>query len=165
MAKFAFDTNIFIDAFRDEAAEAAMLAFLERALPFTFLSAVVMQELAAGARTAAQARKLDQVVFNPFRRRQRVFAPSPEVFVASGRLLAQLAMREGWEKVREKPSLLNDALIAVSCRERGITLITQDGDFARFRPFLKRWTDAPPWPRLEPASPPPRRTGRRVRPH
>ena len=49
--KYALDTNIFIDAFRDRTEEAALLAFLERALPVTFMSAVVMQELAAGART------------------------------------------------------------------------------------------------------------------
>lgn len=41
---YALDTNIFIDAFRDPDAEAALLRFLERALPFTFLSAIVIQE-------------------------------------------------------------------------------------------------------------------------
>jgi predicted nucleic acid-binding protein len=149
MVKFAFDTNVFIDAFRDEAKETAMMTFLERALPFTFLSAVVMQELAAGAPTAAQVRKLEQAIFNPFERRQRVFAPSTEAFAASGRLIAQLAAREGWSRLHEKLSLLNDALIAVSCRERGITLITNDRDHDRFRPFLKRWTTVAPWPSLE----------------
>jgi hypothetical protein len=37
---------------------AEFLAFLQRALPF--MSAVVMQELAAGARTPAAARQLQQ---------------------------------------------------------------------------------------------------------
>jgi predicted nucleic acid-binding protein len=78
-----------------------------------------------------------------------VFRPSAEAFAASGRLIAQLATREGWSRLHEKPSLLNDALIAVSCRERGITLITNDGDYARFRPLLKRWAPVAPWPRLE----------------
>src|SRR6266542_1491896 len=139
MAKYAFDTNVFIDAFRDATAEAAMLAFLERALPFTFLSAVVMQELAAGARTPKQARKLEQLVFCAFDRRGRVFARSSGAFVASGRLLAS-------DAGRDKPSLLNDALIATSCRECGITLITQDSDYTRFQPFLKKWRHVPPWP-------------------
>jgi predicted nucleic acid-binding protein len=58
--KYALDTNIYIDAFRDPAVEAALLRFLERALPFTFLSAVVMQELVAGARTQAQVLKTAQ---------------------------------------------------------------------------------------------------------
>jgi predicted nucleic acid-binding protein len=150
MVKYAFDTNVFIHAFRDANAEAAMLAFLERALPFTFLSAVVMQELAAGARTPKRMRRLEQSVFGPFARRGRVFAPSSGAFAASGRLLATVAAREGWDTVREKPSLLNDALLAVSCRERGITLITQDSDYTRFQPFLKKWQHVAPWPVTEP---------------
>ena len=146
--KYALDTNIYIDAFRDSAAEAALLRFLERALPFTFLSAVVMQELAAGARTSAQARELDRSVFRPFVRRERVFAPTTAAFVHSGRLLAAIAAREGWAAVHENPSLLNDALLAASCRERGITLITQDGDFDRFAPLMKGWRCVKPWPAL-----------------
>jgi predicted nucleic acid-binding protein len=148
MVKYAFDTNVFIEAFRDPSAEAAMLTFLELALPFTFLSAVVMQELAAGARTTRQSRTLDHSVFAPFERRGRVFAPSPEAFVQSGQLLASVAAREGWEAIREKPSMLNDALIAASCRERGITLISRDSDYRRFRPFLKKWTHVAPWPSI-----------------
>ena len=42
-------TNVFIDGFRNEDAQAELFRFLNRALPFTYLSAVVMQELAAGA--------------------------------------------------------------------------------------------------------------------
>lgn len=163
MVKYAFDTNVFIDAFRDETAEAAMLTFLERGLPFTFLNAVVMQELAAGARTATRARTLERLVFVPFERRGRVFAPSSKAFVESGRLLASVAGREGWDAVHNTPSLLNDALIATSCRERGITLITKDGDFSRFRPFLKNWQFASPWPR-HPQSPQPPRAARCRRP-
>ena len=146
--KYALDTNIFIDAFRDPTTEAALLSFLERALPFTFMSAVVMQELAAGARTGEQARELERSVFKPFVRRGRVFGPTTTAFVSSGRLLAAVATREGWEAIYDNPSLLNDALLASSCRERGITLITQDGDFDRFLPFLGRWRHVAPWPTL-----------------
>ena len=147
--KYALDTNVFIDAFRDTAAEAALLTFLERALPFTFLSAVVMQELAAGARTPKQARELARSVFRPFERRHRVFAPTTAAFVSSGRLLAAVAAREGWTVVRDNPSLLNDALLAASCRERGITLITEDSDFDRFTPLVGGWRHLAPWPDLD----------------
>lgn len=146
--KYAFDTNIFIDAFRDRTAEAAFLAFLERALPITFMSAVVMQELAAGARTRGQARELERSVFRPFERRGRVFAPASAAFVRSGRLVAAVAEREGWDAIYENPSLLNDALLASSCRERGVTLITTDRDFDRFLPFLEGWRHVRPWPAL-----------------
>jgi hypothetical protein len=46
----------------------------------------------------------------------------------------------------EKPSLLNDALIAVSCREQGITLITNDADFKRLSPFVRGFRYTAPWP-------------------
>lgn len=146
--KYALDTNVFVDAFRVRTAEAELLAFLERALPVTFMSAVVMQELAAGARTREQARALERSVFAPFERRGRVFTPASAAFVTSGRLLAAVAEREGWQAVHHNPSLLNDALLASSCRERGITLITRDGDFDRFLPFLRGWRHVAPWPVL-----------------
>ncbi len=143
---FALDTDIYLDSFRDPVAAAALLRFLERALPFTFLSAVVMQELVAGARTPARVRELERSVFRPFVRRRRLFAPMTTAFVRSGRLLAALAAREGWAAVHDNPSLLNDALLAASCHEAGITLVTNDSDFDRFAPFMKGWRHARPWP-------------------
>ncbi|HEV8553171.1 MAG TPA: PIN domain-containing protein, partial [Casimicrobiaceae bacterium] len=123
-----------------------LVAFLNRALPFTYLSAVVMQELAAGARTAESFRNLQEGVFEPFERRRRVFAPSAAAFLDSGRILASVAAKEGWQVLDENPSLLNDALIAASCREQGITVITKDSDFERIAPFLKGLRYAEPWP-------------------
>jgi len=144
--KYTLDTNILIDGFRNEETQAEVFAFLSRALPFIYLSAVVMQELAAGARTAEVARELQQTVFEPFERRRRVFAPSAAAFVSSGRVLASIAAKEGWQLLDQNPSLLNDALIAASCREQGITLITKDRDFERIAPFLKGLRYVEPWP-------------------
>ena len=144
--KYTLDTNIFIEGFRSEEAQAEVFAFLNRALPFTYLSAVVMQELSAGARSADAARDVQRGVVDPFERRRRVFAPSSAAFAESGRVLAAVAASEGWQLVDEKPSFLNDALIAASCRERGITLITRDGDFKRLAPFVKGFRYASPWP-------------------
>ncbi len=146
--KYALDTNVFIDGFRSDEGQAEVFAFLNRALPFTFLSAVVMQELAAGARTAQAARHIEQGVFEPFERRRRVFAPSSAAFAESGRVIATVAAREGWQLLDDNPSLLNDALIAVSCREQGITLITRDRDFKRLSPLVKGFRYAAPWPAM-----------------
>lgn len=143
--KYALDTNIFVDSFRSEEAEAELLAFFKRALPFTFLSAVVMQELAVGARSVQAARDLRRSLFEPFEKRSRVFAPSGAAFLESGSMIASLAARDGLQ-VSGNPSLLNDALIACSCREQGITLITRDSDFDRFLPFMRGWRHVAPWP-------------------
>ena len=67
--KFVLDTNVFVDAFRDEAFADALSGFLEHALPWTYLSAVVVQELAAGARTPRQVRALEFSILRPFQRR------------------------------------------------------------------------------------------------
>lgn len=144
--KYAFDTNIFIDGFRDEAVQEEIFAFLNRALPFTYLSAVVLQELAAGARSPRAARDVQHGIFDPFERRGRVFGPSVAAFAQSGRVLAALAAREGWGLLDEKPSLANDTLIAVSCREQGIMLITKDADFKRVAPLVRGFRYAAPWP-------------------
>jgi len=144
--KYTLDTNVFVDGLRHENGQAELLAFLKRALPFTYLSAVVMQELAAGARSSRAAREVEQGVCEPFRRRGRVFAPSSGAFKASGHALAAVARREGCQFFDENPSLLNDALIAASCREQGMTLITRDSDFKRLASFIKGFHYTAPWP-------------------
>lgn len=146
--KYALDTNILVDGFRSEQAQADIFTFLNRALPFTYLSAVVMQELAVGARTPQAARHLKHGVFERFQRRRRIFAPSSAAFAESGRVVAMLAAREGWRLLDEKPSLLNDALIAVSCREQGVMLITKDVDFKRLSPLIRGFRYTAPWPSL-----------------
>jgi len=50
--------------------------------------------------------------------------------------------------VRQNPSLLNDALLATSCREQGIVLVTSDSDFDRFTSLLKGWRAVDPWPEV-----------------
>jgi predicted nucleic acid-binding protein len=144
--KYTLDTNIFIDGFRSEEAQTEIFSFLKRALPLTHLSAVVMQELAAGARTGEAAREVQEGIFGPFERRRRVFAPSGTAFVESGRVIAAVAAREGWQLLDDNPSLMNDALIATSCREHGITLITNDGDFKRLAPLVRGFRYTAPWP-------------------
>ena len=145
-AKYALDTNIFIDAFRDDGAAAALDAFLRRALAVTFLNSVVVQELRAGARARKGALALQRAIFAPFERRNRIVTPSAVAFKESGRILAGLAARDGADAVRGNRSLANDALLAVSCREHGLTLISSDADFDRIRPLLVGFRFVRPWP-------------------
>jgi len=81
------------------------------------------------------------------KRAGEVFTPSPDAFSAAGRLLASLANREGWT-ADAHPSLVHDALLAASCRESGITLITRDRDFARLKTVLRGWRFVAPWPEV-----------------
>ena len=74
--KYVLDTNLFIRAFREPAANAELQRFHFLFAPFEFLSAVVAQELLSGTHTRADLRKLQRRVLNVFARRGRIVAPS-----------------------------------------------------------------------------------------
>jgi predicted nucleic acid-binding protein len=93
--KYVLDTNLYIGAIRDPDKEADLDAFLERNAPVTYMSAVVMQELRAGAITGASARALDKGIFEVFERRGRVAGPSVPSFKECGRILAALFRQDG----------------------------------------------------------------------
>ena len=144
--KYVLDTNLYIGAIRDSDKEADLDAFLERNAPVTYMSAVVMQELRAGAITDASARALDKGIFEVFERRGRVAGPSVPSFKECGRILAALFRQDG-VPFKERPrSLVNDILIALTCRENGMTLLTDDGDFKIIRPFVRGFSFLAPWP-------------------
>ncbi len=144
--KYVLDTNLYIGAIRDPDKEADLDAFLERNAPVTYMSAVVMQELRAGAITDASARALDKGIFEVFERRGRVAGPSVLSFKECGRILAALFRQDG-VPFKERPrSLVNDILIALTCRENGMTLLTDDGDFKIIRPFVRGFSFLAPWP-------------------
>jgi predicted nucleic acid-binding protein len=144
--KYVLDTNLYIDAMRDPLAEQALEGFLERNAPLTYMSAVVVQELRAGAVTDVQARILQEGIFDAFERRQRVVVPSAAAFKDCGRILAALFRHDGVSYKERPRSLVNDVLIALNCRENGFTLLTADGDFKTIRSHLRGFTYLPPWP-------------------
>ena len=143
--KYVLDTNLFIRSFREEAANAELQHFHQLFAPFEYLSTVVAQELRAGARSPAARRQLERHVLDPYSRRGRVVTPSAQAWHDSGDILAELARREGLEVGRLSKAFGNDLLLATSCREEGLVLVTDNvRDFeriARLAPFvfLDRW--------------------------
>ena len=119
--KYILDTNLYIDAIRNPLKEQALDRFLERNAPMTFMSAVVMLELRAGAVTDAQAKVLQDGIFGVFERRNRVVGPSATAFKDCGRILATLFRQDGVPYKDRPRSLVNDILIAITCRENGFT--------------------------------------------
>lgn len=138
--KYALDTNLFIDAFRNAEDEARLLAFHARYAPNEYLGAVVALELRAGTRSATEAARLERHLLMPFERRGRVFAPSYATWKMAGAAVAEL---------RAEPltrAFYNDVLLAASCREHGVTLVTRNSaDFQRIRRVL-RFDFVPGWP-------------------
>ena len=132
----ALDTNIYIRAFRDRDRMAQLKRFLIRTGTRVRMSAVVALELRAGARTASHEQAVRNLIA-PYTERDRVLVPSHEAYMESGRVLAALAAREGHD-LSLAGSLVNDVLIAASCREAGACLVTENGrDFAAIQRHLR----------------------------
>jgi predicted nucleic acid-binding protein len=132
--KYVLDTNCYIDASRDRDALDRLTRFCSWSAPGLFLSAVVAAELRAGARSAADRRKLERNVLEPFARRRRVLAPGAPGWDALGSTLATLRETEGLQLAQVPRSFAFDVLLAYSCRENGVVLVTANTrDMQRIR--------------------------------
>jgi predicted nucleic acid-binding protein len=141
--RYTVDTNLYIDALRTEEGRTALSAFHAAYAPFEHLSAVVVQELRAGVRGAAAA-KLEDAIFAPFERRGRLVTPTYDAWKETGRVLGELISPSGWSSVSR--SFVNDVLLAMSCRESGMVLVTKNvADCARIA-AARAFDFVPPWP-------------------
>jgi len=127
-----FDTSIYISALRrgDEAALALRRLAADSPL---WLSVVVLEELYAGA--GNRERRVIDRLERDFGRAQRVLVPSQGDWTVTGRVLARLADKYGYEQIGQG-RLTNDALIAMSARRLGIRVITANQrDYRRLAEF------------------------------
>jgi predicted nucleic acid-binding protein len=144
--KYVLDTQLFIDAFRDPIANEVLQRFHRAFAPFEYLSVVVAQELRAGVRRKRDRKALERNVLSVFERSGRTFAPSASAWHRSGDLLSDLTRKEGLEIGRVSKSFANDVLLALSCREAGCVLVTEnERDFQRIRRHVS-FDYVRPWP-------------------
>jgi predicted nucleic acid-binding protein len=135
--KYVLDTQVFIGAFRNPAANEALQRFHRAFSPFEYLSVIVAQELRAGIRQPGDRKALERNVLRVFERVGRTITPSPAAWHRSGDVLSDMAKREGLEIARVSKAFANDLLLALSCRESGCVLVTEnDRDFSRIRRFV-----------------------------
>jgi len=144
--KYVLDTQLFIHAFRDPAANEALQQFHRAFAPFEYFSAVVAQELRSGVQRPRDRRALERYVLRVFERAGRTIAPSADAWHRSGDLLADMARMEGLDIAQVAKAFGNDILLAVSCREAGCVLVTDNQrDFRRIRRFIP-FEFTKPWP-------------------
>ena len=144
--RYVLDTQLFISGFRERSANEALQEFHRVFAPFEYLSAVVAQELRAGIRRPRDLRALDRHVLRVYERARRTITPSTAAWHKSGDLLAEMARGEGLEVGRVSKAFANDVLLALSCRESGCVLVTDNlRDFRRIRRLLD-FEFVPPWP-------------------
>ena len=146
MPKYVLDTNVYIAANRDRRAAEELVGFYAANLPFTYLHATVAQELMLGGVDTSGRRQVRDAYLRPFERRGRLIVPSYQAWIRSGELVATLVQRGVLSPGGFTRSFLNDALLAASCREEGLTLITANTrDFAQLRQ-IERFEYLAPWP-------------------
>jgi len=134
---YALDTNVYIRALRDADRLLRLKRFLLRAGMRLRVPAVVALELRAGARTPVHAGAVEALLA-PYAQRGRVLVPSFEAFVQAGRVLAALGGRPRAFAWPPPPSVTNDALLAASCREARVVLLTENSaDFSAIQRHLR----------------------------
>jgi len=130
-----FDSSIYISALRRADPNTLTLRRLGADTPL-WLSAVVLEELYAGARS--RDRHVVERLERDFDRAKRILVPNLNDWTLVGKVLARLADTYHYEQIGQG-RLTNDALIAMSAARLGITVITaNERDFSRlaeFRPF------------------------------
>lgn len=143
--KYVLDTQLFINAFRDRVANEELQRFHRAFSPFEHLSVIVAQELRAGVKPRDR-KALERNVLTIFKRAGRTITPSADAWHRSGDLLAEMARQDGLEIARVSKAFANDILLALSCREAGCVLVTDnERDFQRIRRFVP-FDFTKPWP-------------------
>lgn len=141
--RHAIDTNLYIDALRTDGGLSALSAFQSEFTAFIVMSAVVVQELRARGKPGAGA-ALESNLIAPFEKRGRIITPTYWAWKESGRILAELVGKGEWQALPR--SFVNDVLLAMSCREAGVVLVTSNlRDFERIA-RARKFDFVPPWP-------------------
>ena len=133
--RVVFDTNVYVAAVREGVSGSAFARIRESA-PRTFLASVVSAELRAGAMDRT-GRLVVLELIDRFDRLRRVVTPDARSWNLAGDVLGDIRRREPGLRARIA-SLWNDALIALSARQIGATVVTENvRDFELLRRFVR----------------------------
>jgi predicted nucleic acid-binding protein len=138
MQAILYDTSVYIHAMRRGDVSVLQTRNVLHASPL-WLSAVVLEELYAGA-TDAAVRKMLNKTEHDFVKANRLLVPTLGDWTKTGHLLANIGAKYGFEMIG-RARLTNDALIATSTARMGLLLLTRNSrDFARMEKFCAvRW--------------------------
>jgi predicted nucleic acid-binding protein len=144
--KFVLDTNLYVYAYRSKGGAAELERYFAAFTPNTHVSSIVLHELVVGASSESKAREVRDVLLGPLIRAGRVVTPTHAAWDQAGFAVAEMVRKERRDLRNIPKSLMNDFLLAASCREVGATLITDNAsDFSLIRKYL-RHEYVSPWP-------------------
>jgi predicted nucleic acid-binding protein len=134
MQPVLFDTSIYIALLRTKE-DAALCARRMVAGSPVWLSTVVLEELYAGGN--GKSRKVLEQLERGFDRAKRILVPNLNDWTQTGKALARLAAKYGYEQIG-RGRLTNDTLIAASAGRLGVTVVTANTrDFEKLAEFLR----------------------------
>lgn len=120
MQRVVIDTNIYVDWLNT----GRHSGVVSRRDAVRYLSAIVMMELSAGARSARDQRAVRGIA-SPFADTGRILLPSLAVYDEAGIVLRLLQMRHDYDAAGTR-ALVGDVLIALSARSIGAAVVTQN---------------------------------------
>lgn len=133
--RYIFDTNVYIECMLTREFALQHTERYGNHLPFTFFSSVVAQELLVGCTDELAIRRV-QNFLSPFERVGRVVNPTYQDWKDAAHTVVKIGLRRRDLKSK-KVALVNDVMIALSCRRIGATLVTLNSqDFETIRRFI-----------------------------
>ena len=103
--------------------------------PLLYMSAVVIEELYAGASDTNTIKLLDRL-YGTFENLSRLIVPESSDWQKAGKVIAKLGRKYGFEE-KFLTKITNDVLIALSARKIGAVVVTNNmRDFLRIKEFV-----------------------------
>jgi predicted nucleic acid-binding protein len=132
--KLLFDASVYIQAIREGRWE--LLNWRRYRKSVMHFSAVVGSELLRGIREGKEAQLIENL-WQDFKKIRRLVLPNANDWHEAGLVLARIASKHGYETIGQA-KLVHDALIALSARRIGITVVTLNlADFLRIAEFRR----------------------------
>lgn len=132
-AKIIYDTSTYIPFINNGTPYPANELNIGK--PLTYLSAVVVEELYAGAFDNTSIKLLDKM-YETFESLGRLITPAAPDWQKAGKVVAALAKKYGFENMFLS-RLVNDVLISLSARRIGAVVVTRNTkDFLRIKEFV-----------------------------
>ena len=133
LVKVILDTSIYIPFIN--AGISHPIFELEYETSLLYMSAVVIEELYAGASDNNTIKLLDRL-YGTFEDLGRLIATDALDWKKTGKVIAKLGQKYGFEE-KFLTKITNDVLIALSARKIGAVVVTNNiGDFLRIKEFV-----------------------------
>ncbi len=131
--KLVLDTSIYIPFINQGIAHPTIE--IHQGRPLIYMSAVVMEELYAGAFDVPSVKLLDKM-HDTFSSMNRLIIPDAMDWQKTGKVVAQLGQKYGFEEMFLS-RITNDILIAATARKIGAVVVTNNQkDFLRIREYI-----------------------------